>query len=51
MSVIIKGMKMPQHVAVNGEKDTAYKTAVKTEVAAEWKKSKRRKLWKWRKGV
>jgi len=25
MSLIIKGMELPQHAAVNGEKDTAYK--------------------------
>lgn len=28
MSVIIKSMKLPQHVAVNGEKDTAYKCVI-----------------------
>ena len=28
MSAIIKGMKLPQHVAVNGEKDTAYKCVI-----------------------
>ena len=28
MSLIIKGMKLPQHSAVNGEKDTVYKCAV-----------------------
>ena len=28
MSVIIKGMKLPQHAAVNGEKDTAYKCVI-----------------------
>ena len=28
MSLIIKGMKLPQHVAVNGEKDTAYKCVI-----------------------
>ena len=28
MSVIIKGAKLPQHVAVNGEKDTAYKCVI-----------------------
>ncbi len=28
MSLIIKGMEMPQHVAVNGEKDTAYKCVI-----------------------
>lgn len=28
MSLIIKGMKMPKHFAVNGEKDTAYKCVV-----------------------
>lgn len=28
MSVLIKGMEMPKHVAVNGEKDTAYKCVI-----------------------
>lgn len=28
MSLIIKGMKMPQHAAVNGEKDTVYRCAI-----------------------
>ena len=28
MSVLIKGMEMPKHAAVNGEKDTAYKCAI-----------------------
>ena len=28
MSLIIKGMEMPQHLAVNGEKDTIYKCVV-----------------------
>ena len=28
MSVIIKGMKLPQHAAVNREKDTAYKCVI-----------------------
>jgi hypothetical protein len=28
MSLIIKGMKLPQHAAVNGEKDTAYKCVI-----------------------
>ena len=28
MSVLIKGMEMPQHAAVNGEKDTAYKCVI-----------------------
>jgi len=28
MSLIIKDMKLPQHVAVNGEKDTAYKCVI-----------------------
>lgn len=28
MSVLIKGMKMPKHAAVDGEKDTVYKCAV-----------------------
>lgn len=28
MSVIIKGMQLPQHAAVDGEKDTVYKCAV-----------------------
>lgn len=28
MSVIIKGMKLPKHAAVNGEKDTAYKCVI-----------------------
>ena len=28
MSVIIKGMKLPQHADVNGEKDTAYKCVI-----------------------
>ena len=28
MSVLIKGMKLPQHVAVSGEKDTAYKCVI-----------------------
>ena len=28
MSLIIKNMKLPQHVAVNGEKDTAYKCVI-----------------------
>ena len=28
MSVIIKGMKLPQHVAFNREKDTAYKCVI-----------------------
>jgi hypothetical protein len=28
MSVIINGMKLPQHAAVNGEKDTAYKCVI-----------------------
>lgn len=28
MSLIIKGMELPQHVAVNGEKDTAYKCVI-----------------------
>ena len=28
MSVIIKGMKLPQHAAVNGEKVTAYKCVI-----------------------
>ena len=28
MSVIIKGMEMPKHAAVNGEKDTAYKCVI-----------------------
>ena len=30
MSVIIKGMKLPQHADVNGEKDTAYKCVILT---------------------
>ena len=28
MSLIIKGMKLPQHAAANGEKDTAYKCVI-----------------------
>lgn len=28
MSLIIKGMEMPQHSAVNGEKDTAYRCII-----------------------
>ena len=28
MSVLIKGMDMPHHAAVNGEKDTAYKCVI-----------------------
>ena len=28
MSVLIKGMEMPKHVAVNGDKDTAYKCVI-----------------------
>ena len=28
MSVLIKGMGIPKHVAVNGEKDTAYKCVI-----------------------
>ena len=28
MSVLIKGMEMPKHAAVDGEKDTVYKCAV-----------------------
>ena len=28
MSILIEGMKLPQHVAVNGEKDTAYKCVI-----------------------
>ena len=28
MSVLVKGMEMPKHVAVNGEKDTAYKCVI-----------------------
>lgn len=28
MSVLIKGMEMPKHVAVNGEKDTVYKCVI-----------------------
>ena len=28
MSAVIKGMKLPQHAAVNGEKDTAYKCVI-----------------------
>lgn len=28
MSVLIKGMEMAQHAAVNGEKDTAYKCVI-----------------------
>jgi len=28
MSLIIKGMKLPQHSAVNGEKDTAYRCII-----------------------
>lgn len=28
MSLIIKDMKLPQHVAVSGEKDTAYKCVI-----------------------
>ena len=28
MSLIIKDMKLPQHAAVNGEKDTAYKCVI-----------------------
>lgn len=28
MSVVIKGMKLPKHAAVNGEKDTAYKCVI-----------------------
>ena len=28
MSVLIKGMEMPQHSVVNGEKDTAYKCVI-----------------------
>ena len=28
MSLIIKGMKLPQHSAVNGEKDTVYRCIV-----------------------
>ncbi|MBQ1308072.1 MAG: hypothetical protein IIY54_00075 [Ruminococcus sp.] len=28
MSLIIKGMKLPQHAAVNGEKGTAYKCVI-----------------------
>lgn len=28
MSLIIKGMEMPKHAAVNGEKDTAYKCVI-----------------------
>ena len=28
MSLIIKGMELPQHAAVNGEKDTAYRCVI-----------------------
>ena len=28
MSLLIKGMKLPKHAAVNGEKDTAYKCVI-----------------------
>lgn len=28
MSLIIKGMELPQHAAVNGEKDTTYKCVI-----------------------
>lgn len=28
MSILIEGMKLPQHAAVNGEKDTAYKCVI-----------------------
>ena len=28
MSLMIKGMELPQHAAVNGEKDTVYKCAI-----------------------
>lgn len=28
MSAIIKGMKLPQHAAVNGDKDTVYRCAI-----------------------
>lgn len=28
MSVLIKGIKLPQHAAVNGDKDTAYKCVI-----------------------
>lgn len=28
MSILIKGMEMPKHAAVDGEKDTVYKCAV-----------------------
>lgn len=28
MSLIIKGMSLPKHAAVNGEKDTAYKCVI-----------------------
>ena len=28
MSILIKDMKLPQHEAVNGEKDTAYKCVI-----------------------
>lgn len=28
MSLIIKGMELPQHAVVNGEKDTAYKCVI-----------------------
>ena len=28
MSVLIKGMEMPKHAAVNGEKDTAYRCVI-----------------------
>ena len=28
MSVLIKGVEMPKHVSVNGEKDTAYKCVI-----------------------
>lgn len=28
MSLIIKGMQLPKHAAVNGEKDTAYKCVI-----------------------
>ena len=28
MSILIKGMKMPQHAAVNGDKDTAYRCII-----------------------
>jgi hypothetical protein len=28
MSILIEGMKLPQHAAVNGEKDTVYKCVI-----------------------